>query len=174
MNNKLFYLSIIELVISLVIGVLVLFLVYRFFMQWFRRRYNFNDDSLAINVLVSAILFSTAYLLSGCLVPINTSFKTLQGMNLDRGMFIWESVKYAALFLAIGLIISLLSNYITLLFYNSITKKVDELEEIANGKISYAILMSALLISMTLFIRDAYINIIESLIPYPDLPFMPR
>jgi len=34
--------------------------------------------------------------------------------------------------------------------------------------------MGALVIVISLFTRDAYVNLLESLIPYPDIPVLPR
>jgi hypothetical protein len=174
MNTKLFYLSLIEWAVDLIIGVLALYVTYLFFNAWFKKRYKVEDDNLAWKILMAAILFGTGYCITGALQPVLTTFKLLQAQGLSNGSYIFECIKFVMIFIIIGLFIGILSCFITLVLYNAITRSVDELQEIANGKISYAVFMGTIVIVISLFIRDAYINLLESLIPYPHIPVLPR
>jgi len=174
MNTKLFYLALIEWILSLVLGVLVLYLTYFIFRSWFKKRYPTENDNLAFKILVAAILFSTGYCISAAIQPIGSTFRLLEAQGLSGGLYIVECIKYVLIYVIAGLVICMLSIFITLIFYNSITRSEDELQEIANGKLSYAVLMGAIVITVSLFTRDAYINMIESIIPYPDVPVLPR
>ncbi|TMI65795.1 MAG: hypothetical protein E6H07_07770 [Bacteroidetes bacterium] len=159
---------------SLVIGVVVLYVTYLVFRTWFKKRYPTENDNLAFKILVAAILFSTGYCISGAIQSIGSTFKLLEAQGLSGGIYIFECIKYVVVYVIIGLVVSMLSNFITLIFYNSITRSEDELQEIANGKLSYAILMATIVIVISLFTKDAYINILESIMPYPDVPVLPR
>ncbi|HMJ46917.1 MAG TPA: hypothetical protein VK498_06280 [Ferruginibacter sp.] len=133
-----------------------------------------ESDSLTLNIIISAILFSAGYLISAAILPLHTTIKTLSTLSLNRSVFIWECFKYILLFLILGFIVTVISSFITLMLFNSITKNVDEIEEAGKGKIGYSVLMAVLVIVITLFVREPFINILESMIPYPDLPFMPK
>ena len=174
MNTKLFYLSLIEWVVDLVIGVLVMYITFLVFRSWFKRRYQVEEDNLAFKILMAAILFGTGYCISGALSPVVITFKLLQSQGLTSSTYIFECIKFVIIFIIIGLFVSMASNFLALVLYNAITKSVDELQEIANGKLSYAVFMAAIVVVISLFTRDAYINLLESLIPYPDIPILPR
>lgn len=174
MNKKQFYLSLCEWAIDLVIGVVVLFVIYRLFTAWFTKRYKVEEDNIAYRVLTGCVLFASGYCISGALEPVIISLKLLQAQNLSTGIFIWECVKYVVIFISLGLVISILSSFVTLVFYNSITRSVDELQEVADGKIAYAIFMGILVITISLFTKDAYTNLLNALVPYPSIPVLPR
>jgi hypothetical protein len=174
MNTKLLYLSLIEWIVDLIVGVLILFVTYITFRSWFKKRYEVEEDNLSFRILCSAILFATGYCISGALQPITSTFRLLQSQGLTDGIYVWECIKYTGIFMLIGLALTVISNFLVLVFYNSITKSVDELQEIANGKIGYAIFMGTILIIISIFIKDAYVNLLEAMVPYPDIPVLPR
>jgi len=69
----------------------------------------------------------------------------------------------------------MLSNFITLIFYNVITKSVDELQEIANGKLQLRRIYGSDSYSKFPYLQEiAYINLLEALMPYPAIPVLPR
>jgi hypothetical protein len=174
MNTKLFYLGLIEWAVDLIIGVLVLYVVFMIFHTWFRKKYSVEEENLAFKILIGAVLFATGYCISGALQPVAAMLNLLQTQGLSNSTYIFECIKFVLIFIVIGLFITIVSNFITLLFYNAITKSVDELQEIANGKLSYAIFMGVIVIVISMFTRDAYVNLLESLIPYPQIPVLPR
>jgi uncharacterized membrane protein YjfL (UPF0719 family) len=52
-------------------------------------------------------------------------------------------------------------------FFNRMTGKMDEMEEIKNGNSGIALLLSALMISMTLFLKSPVVALLEASIPMP-------
>lgn len=174
MNTKLFYVSLIEWAVDLIIGVLVLYVVFLIFRSWFRKRYKVEEDKLAFKILMAGILFSTGYCISGALQPVTSTFRLLENQGLPNETYILECIKFVVIFILVGLFVSLISNFLVLVLYNKITRSVDELQEIANGKLSYAVFMSSIVIVISLFTKEAYVTLLESLIPYPQIPVLPR
>ena len=77
MNTKLFYYSLAEIGISLVIGVTLLYFTYRILDKYVMQKHNLSHDNISASIFVSSILFSVAYLISDIKSPL------LNSLNLN-------------------------------------------------------------------------------------------
>jgi len=50
------------------------------------------------------------------------------------------------------------------------TKNIDEFKELKNNNISIAIIMSIIVISICIMVKPSLYSILESFVPYPDMP----
>jgi ABC-type tungstate transport system substrate-binding protein len=53
--------------------------------------------------------------------------------------------------------------------FDKLTSDVDELNEIAKGKIEYSILMGVIIICIAILVNPALSSILQAMIPYPDV-----
>ena len=83
--------------------------------------------------------------------------------ELSASMYIGE-------FLVIGLVVALLVNYVSINLFNAFTPEKEELKEISENKYQYSFILAAILIVMSLFAREAYITLLDSLVPLPAMP----
>ena len=64
-NNELFFNSITQLIISIVIGTIVLYSSYKIIDKYIRSKHGIDLNNSAYGVLCASILFSVGYLISG-------------------------------------------------------------------------------------------------------------
>jgi hypothetical protein len=55
--------------------------------------------------------------------------------------------------------------------FNFINTEIEELEEISKNNVAVGILVGAIIIVITLFVKGSIIFFLENIIPYPELPF---
>lgn len=173
MNTSLFALALLELALSLTIGVFIMYISIRFLKGRYRKYVDITDHNTAFHIVLGASVFSIGYLLTGCTQPITNCLRMLNKTQSDTMHIVLQSVKYILLFLVTGFALGLLVNWLTIWLYGALTRDIDELKEIDKGNISTAILLSVIVVVITLFVREGYVLLLESMIPYPKLPILP-
>ncbi len=171
MKDRLFT-SFFELGLFLVIAILTVFLT-KFILSKFYRKHTgeeFPYKNLAFMIFMSSSIFAVAWLMFGILNPLSGTMEVLSSSHESSGKIYFEFTKFLFLFLIIGYVLSLLINFIAYKLFTALTTKVDEFKEISEGNVGVAIMASVFVIIIALFCREPFIWLLESLIPYPDLP----
>ena len=101
MNKELFYYALIEIGISLIIGVFLLYFTYRVIDRFIKQKFQISLDNISFSIFSSSILFSVAYLISGIKSPILNSLKLLSNNPEYTGSLVLDGFKYTGLFLTI-------------------------------------------------------------------------
>ena len=169
MNEKIFYYGLLELGISILIGILVLYISYRVIDKLIRRKYDI-DNNTAYAIFCSAVLFSVAYLISGIKAPILNSVRMIQDQANYDGIILLDGLKYTGLFLVIIIIVITLVNFLSIFLFTLMTKNVKEFEEIKKNNIAVSIITAVVIISISLLAKDSLYLILESFVPYPEMP----
>lgn len=170
MVQNLTFLALIQLVLSIFIGVFFMWLTYKLFLNRFKKRYDLTEINVAFAILLAAVLFSTGYILSGTLSPLLNTLRIISRNNPSGGTLLLESLRYVGEFLTIGFVVALLVNYISINLFNAFTPEKDELKEISENQYQYSLILAAILIVMALFAREAFTALLDSLVPMPTLP----
>ena len=170
MNEKVFYYGLLELGISILIGVLVLYISYRVIDKLIRRKYDIDINNTAYAIFCSAVLFSVAYLISGIKAPILNSVRMIQDQANYDGIILLDGLKYTGLFLVIIIIVITLVNFLSIFLFTLMTKNVKEFEEIKKNNIAVSIVTAVVIISISLLAKDSLYLILESFVPYPEMP----
>ena len=167
MNSKLFTLSLIEIVLSILITVIIIFITYKILKWIFFRDYDLKGDNLAFTIFTSGIVLSVGIILSEILPSITNIIRlsTTQTEAVDTSTIIL----YSGLYLLIGFITAVFINASVFFLFSMLTKGMDEFKEIKNNNISVAILVVTILISITIILKDSIALLISSLIPYPEV-----
>jgi uncharacterized membrane protein YjfL (UPF0719 family) len=167
MNTKLFTLSLIEIVLSIVITVIIIFVTYRMLKWLFFRDHDLRGDNLAFTIFTSGIILSMGIILSEILPSITNIIRlsTTQSETVD----ITTITLYSGLYLLIGFIMAVLINASAFFLFSILTTGTHEFKEIKNNNVSVAILVVAILISITIIVKDSLALLISSLIPYPEV-----
>jgi len=168
-NNDLFYTSIIQLGISIFIGTIVLYSTYKLIDRFIRKKYEIEINNTAYGILCASILFSVAYLISDIKDPILNSVELIQRGGNDVSVFL-EGMKYTGLFLGISVFIIWLINVISIYLFTIMTKDIDEFKEIKDNNIAVALITSIIVISISIMIKSSLYLMLESFVPYPDIP----
>jgi uncharacterized membrane protein YjfL (UPF0719 family) len=175
MNTDLFILSIIQLTMSVFVGVMVLYLTYGIVLKNFERRkfkVQSDNDNVAFAVYISAVLFSVGIIVSTAFEPAISIIDLIKATTTTKTDLFFEFLKYLSLFILIGLSISAIVITISFKLFNFLTKKVDEVEEIASNNIAVALIMGVIVIIISIFAKDSVSMIIQSLMPYTEVPII--
>ena len=158
------------IVISLFFGVTLLYFTYRIINKVVKKKFDINLDNISFSIFTSSILFSVAYLISGIKSPILNSLKML-GNNPDyEGSLFLDSFKYSGLFLSIIIITIAIVIFIAIKLFTYMTTDINEFEEIKKNNIAVAILTATIIISISLLVKESLYLLLESFVPYPDIP----
>lgn len=167
-----FLTSVFELGLFVVIAIITVFLTKYILTKFYKKRTGeeFPYKNLAFMIFMSSSIFAVAWLMFGCLHPLSGTMEVLSNSHESSGKILFEFVKFLFLFLLIGYVLGLLINFIAYKLFTALTTKLDEFDEIANGNVGVAILASVFIIIIAMFSREPFIWLLESMIPYPDLP----
>ena len=170
MNEKIFKYGLLELGTSILIGLLVLYISYRVIDKLIRQKHGIKNTNTAYAIFCSGVLFSVAYLISGIKAPILNSVRMIQDQANYDGIILLDGFKYTGLFLAIILIVITIVNFLSIFLFTLMTKDIKEFEEIKNNNIAVSIITAVVIISISLLAKDSLYLILESFVPYPEMP----
>jgi len=167
MNTQLFTLALLEIVLSVLITVIIIFASYKILKNLFFKKEDISGDNLAFTIFTSGIILSVGLILSEILPSITNVIRL--SSTQSEAIEPLSIIKYSGLYLFIGFVAAVFINGAVFLLFSVLTKGVNEFKEIQKNNISVAILVVAILISITLIAKDSIALLISSLIPYPEV-----
>ena len=170
MNTDLFFFSLIEILISLILGIFLMYFTYRLLDKFVKRKYDISITNLSFSILSSSVLFSVAYLISGIKAPILTSLRLLSKDLEYDGSLILDGFKYTFLFLTIIIIAIGLIIFLSIQLYTRMTKEINEFKEIEANNVAVSIVLGIIVISISLLIKESLYLMLETFVPYPEIP----
>jgi hypothetical protein len=170
MNTELFYYSLVEIGISIVFGVSLLYFTYRVINKLVKKKFDISSDNISFSIFTSSILFSVAYLISGIKSPILNSLKMLSNNPEYDGSLIIDGFKYSGLFLTVIIITITLVIFISIQLFTYMTKNINEFQEIKKNNLAVAILTATIIISISLLVKESLYLLLETFVPYPEVP----
>ncbi|MCU0451386.1 MAG: DUF350 domain-containing protein [Bernardetiaceae bacterium] len=173
MDTRLFLLALMELTLSLVIGVLMVYVTYLVVNRFVKTRFAIGDDNVAFAILTAGILLAVGLTVSGTIQPIFSMVRVLNRQAETSQAILVEVGKYAFLFLSISMVAALVVILSGLYLYLSLTK-INEFKEIAANNVAVGLIVGTIVVIIAIFVRDSVGLLLESIIPYPDLPLQPR
>jgi uncharacterized membrane protein YjfL (UPF0719 family) len=163
MNYFIFF----QAIIAFLMGIISLFLVYKVLNIYLKRVFNIVEMNNAYAILQVGILLSTSILVSSIVGPGMNAIRFLN-QNMTNIASISSSMGYIFIFLLIGLIFSLLVIAGGILVLFQLTN-VNEWEEIKKDNLPTALISAALIVGLSLIMRDHVASVCEMLIPYPEV-----
>ena len=170
MNTELFYYSLVEIGISIVIGVTLLYFTYRIINKLVKKKFDIDSNNVSFSIFTSSILFTVAYLISGIKSPILNSLKMLSNNPEYEGSLIVDGFKYSGLFLTVIIITITLVIFISIQLFTYMTKNINEFQEIKKNNLAVAILTATIIISISLLVKESLYLLLETFVPYPEVP----
>lgn len=167
-NQDLLITGIWELVLALLIGLLVLYVSYSCFYRFVYVKHNLEKDNMAYAILAASVIFSVGYIFAGVSDPLLMTIKYLRQTGTES--FVMSCVSYSSVFVIGALVISGLINVVSILLFTFMTRKVDEFEEIKQGNVAVALITAAIIISITLIVRENMVLLFDAFIPHPEMP----
>jgi uncharacterized membrane protein YjfL (UPF0719 family) len=167
MNSTLFYLALIQIIISAIIAIGVLFISFKILRKIFFKEEATKENHLAFTIFTSGVFISIAIILSE-IIPSISNIIRLSVSNNEQVPFS-NIILYSGIYLLVGFVFALIINLFTFLLFTGLTKGLNEFEEIKNNNTAIAVLVVASLVSITLVIQDSIAAMVESLIPYQEV-----
>ncbi len=166
-NNDLLVTGIWELVLALLIGLLVLYVSYSCFYRFVYLKHDIQKDNTAYAILAASVIFSVGYIFAGVSDPLLMTIKYLR--KVDAENFVMSCISYSTVFVVGALIISGLINVVSILLFTFMTRKVDEFDEIKQGNVAVSIITAAIIVSITLIVRENMVLLFDAFIPHPEM-----
>ena len=164
------YYSLIEIGISIFIGVTILYMTYRIVDKLVKERHGISIRNKSFALFVSSILFSVAYLISDIKSPILNSVRLLIDNRQYEGSIVIDGIKYTLLFLIIIILTITLVIIISILLFTYMTNKINEFDEIKKDNIAVGIITATLVICISILIKESIYLLLDSFVPYPEIP----
>ncbi|MBL1279109.1 MAG: DUF350 domain-containing protein [Fluviicola sp.] len=169
MNEKIALLGFVEIISSLSCGIVILFLTYKILKIYGHKRLGIDHNNLAYNILIAGVLLSVGYTVSGVIHPILDSYRIISSSDVSKTALVLSFLAYGGLYILIAYISAMIVVFLGLFIYSTMTS-VSELQELKNNNVGVAIVLVAIIFTLSLITSNGIVLLIESFIPYPDLP----
>ena len=172
MNETILLKGMSELIISILIGVTLLYITYKIMDRFIRNKYKIGIDNTSYAIFSGSVLFSVGYMITGVKDPILNSLQLLESQSGYDGSPILDAIKYSALFIGLIVFLTFLINLIAISLFMIMTVKVDELSEMKRKNVSVSIITAVIIISVSLMVKDSVYLILDAFVPYPEMPII--
>ncbi|MFT5078652.1 MAG: uncharacterized membrane protein YjfL (UPF0719 family) [Planctomycetota bacterium] len=167
MNTSLFFLALFEIILSIVVTVIVVYISFGILKKLFFKNQEVESSNMAFTIFMSGIIISLGLILSEILPSITNVVRL--SVRQQESIDFMTVAKYSGLYLIIGFIMSLFINTAVFVLFSFLTKGVNEFKEIQQNNLAVSIMVVALLLSITLISKDSIALLISSLVPYPEV-----
>ena len=163
-----FIVGIVELLLSIIIGVFVVFLAFKIFLMITK---NIDDElelkknNTAVGIIFGAFVFGVIILIKRSLYPIFSLIKDLIVVPQITLMGGVVTILYCIGYLLICISIAILIGILSLKLFSSLTKKIDEMSEIKANNTAIAIFYAGIYIALCFFIEEGLHALLVTLIP---------
>ena len=162
----------IELIISVIIGLMTVYLTKILVMKFYLKKTNESNPykNLSFMIFLSGTIFSVSYIVFGIMEPLAATIKIIGTTSPSLFGLLGGISKYLTMFLVLGYTFSAVIIYTTYKLFSMLTGQLDEYDEISKNNTGVAILIAVLMIVIAMFTKQPFIIFVESFIPYPELP----
>jgi uncharacterized membrane protein YjfL (UPF0719 family) len=167
MNTSLFFLALFEIILSIVVTVIVVYISFGILKKLFFKNQEVESSNMAFTIFMSGSIISLGLILSEILPSITNVVRL--SVTQQESIDFMTVAKYSGLYLIIGFIMSLFINTAVFVLFSFLTKGVNEFKEIQQNNLAVSIMVVALLLSITLISKDSIALLISSLVPYPEV-----
>jgi len=172
MNLILLITGIVQVALSLLIGVLLIYFaskIFRKLITGINETEELKRNNVAVAVLNGSIVLALILVVKQSIDSAITIFaNTLR--NSDAGLSTYiESALIMLGHIILGGIIAFTAIYLALQIFIWLTKDLDELKEIKENNTAVGILLGIIIVSIALLLQPGIVTILDSLIPFPPV-----
>lgn len=152
------------IVLSLVLGVFVLFLGFRLFSRFsinIDEESELQNNNISVALLSGSLIFSLGYMMKSSVYPLVRDFFNILFHFEGNAVSMLTGFGLIILQFAAALAISVCSLWLGIKGFSWLTKNIDEFEEIRRNNIAVAILMSVIIITLALFLREGVDRLLQ-------------
>jgi uncharacterized membrane protein YjfL (UPF0719 family) len=156
-----------QVAIAFFMGIAALFLVYKILNFYLKKTFQLEELNMSFATLQVGIILSTALLMGSIVGPGLNAIRFINQSAVDLTT-VSTSIGYIAVFIFIGVLFTMMiiGGGVLVLFQMT---KVNEWEEIRKNNVPVALISAALILGLTLILKDNVAGLCEALIPYPDV-----
>lgn len=153
--------------IAFSMGIVALFSVYRILNFYLKKAFQLDEMNTAFSTLQVGILLSTSMLVGSIVGPGMNAIRFINQATVNFST-ISTSLGYVMMFLIIGILFSMLVIAGGILILFQLTH-INEWEEIKKNNVASAMVSAALILGLSIIMKDQVASVCEMLIPYPEV-----
>ena len=172
MNIFVIITGILELALSLLLSVSIMYLTFKF-LHFINKKIDdlteLKSNNYSVALYNASILFSVAWIAK---TSVNGAITSLTMLLRNPSITIYsilQTIGVISLQIIISVLIAFFTVYIGLIIFTKLTKHINEFELIKSNNISIAIIISTIVVIVALFVEPSVKTIIQGLIPYPSV-----
>mgnify|MGYP001578013269 CR=1 FL=1 len=161
-----------EFLISLVITVLVVYLSYTIFSRAnpdYDEEDELNKGNVAVAILLTAIMVSSAIIIQKGLFPIMTLLRMYFTSPMKESIGQWQMMGYALAHFVMVFALSVFSISLALRLFGKLTRKIKEGRELKKGNVAVGIVLAGVVLIVSAYVGDSINSLAKSLIPEPSI-----
>jgi len=170
MDFKTIFFALYETGLSVVFGLLTVFIVYKTLDKVVLRSSTVNEikkGNIAVALFYGVIIACVLLLvLPSILSSVNALRAMVLGSTKLKLKMVIISLGYFLAFYIISIVMSLVVILLTSCIYMKATRKIDEVQELRHNNIALSIMLSLIMLGLTIFIRPSVDRLIHSLVNY--------
>jgi uncharacterized membrane protein YjfL (UPF0719 family) len=160
------------LFLSLVLGILILFIGFKMFSglsKTINEEAEIQKNNIAVAILSGSFIFAMGYMMKSSVNPLIQSIFRAIFYNNSGISGVLGHLSIALLQFITSLFISIISLWFGVKGFTWLTKNINEFEEIKNNNIAVSILMASIIITMALFLQNGLEKFLQVLQFTPGL-----
>lgn len=170
MDLLIFLSGLLQVGLSLLLGVLFIYGAYRMFYRVIVKLDDvktLESNNIAVAILNGSIILSLIVIIKNSINPAVTIFSnTLRSPNSSASDYFVTAVLILLQIVVAG-VIAFFSIYLAIKFFTWLTKDLNEIEEIKKNNIAVSIVMAFVVFSIALLLNSGIETLLDSLIPFP-------
>ena len=172
MDLSLLIAGILQLILSLIIGLAFIYAGFRFFHKRIKDIDEISElkkNNIAVAILNGSIILSLVIMVKNAIEPAITTF-TLTLRNPDSSLTSFlQTAAIMLIQIIVAGVLAFLAIYIALNLYTFLTRDLDEIDEIKKNNIAVSIVLGVVIISISLLMQQGIKSILDALIPFPAI-----
>lgn len=172
MDLSLLIAGILQLFLSLIIGLAFIYAGFRFFHKRIKdidEIAEMKKNNIAVAVLNGSIILALVIMVKNAVEPAITTF-TLTLRNPDSRLISYFQTSAIMLIqIIVAGFIAFLAIYFALNLYTFLTKEINEIKEIKENNIAVSIVLGVVIVSISLLMQQGIKSILDALIPFPTI-----
>ena len=160
-----------ELVLSLVLGLLVTFVSFRFFGRAYaelNEKSGLAGNNVSVAIVLASMVLGTGIIVLQSLGPMISTFQTTiyNGLSVTTGLLF---VGYVVGFAIGALLVAVLGISVATRVFLFLTHEIDEMAEIRQNNLAVAIALAAVILVISLFLGIGTKGFLMAVVPYPSI-----
>jgi uncharacterized membrane protein YjfL (UPF0719 family) len=172
MNLILFITGIVQIALSLIIAIFLIYFtskVFRKLITDINETEELRNNNISVAILNGSIILALILVIKKSIDSSITIFgNTLRNPDAVLSTYL-DSALIMLGHIVLGGVIAFTTIYISLRIFMWLTRDLDELKEIKENNIAVGVLLGIIIVSIALLLQPGIVTVLDSLIPFPQV-----